>query len=152
MKEIILSFLEKPILYDFDKLTTIVCMNKDIYIDIVKSFFNGNFDSKKVLDVFNNGVQVTNNEYIFIPNVLSLDINSKKNINALYKLLKSKYAITFNNELHKIKEIIEQITNEIGVDFEINVTAAKTIDVEDVLKISSLMFEENYDNVLVKGS
>ena len=148
MKEIILAFLEKPITLDADKLATIICLNKDRYIEIVKGFSTEFFRSKNVLEVYKDGIKSQSNDYIYIPNVLALDINNKKNINALYKLLRMKYAVTFNTELNKIKEIIEHITTEIGIDFDIKVCANKTIDMEDIFKISSLLFEENYENVI----
>ena len=88
-----------------------------------------------------------------VDNIFVLDINTKKNINALYKILKSLYYEKLKENISGLKQDISKIVSEISLDFDLELYVSNEIKEEDLFKIMDLQFKEidsDYKNRLIK--
>ena len=126
------------------KVITLVIENPTWYWQFSNYVYNGFPDhlgyctltsGEKKLDLSDNA--------LFISNPWDLDVNSKANLNALYKLLKKSYFEELNNSVEKIEEILEKNCQEIRLDFDAALSINGGIRVDDIFKIGGMQFSEN---------
>lgn len=89
----------------------------------------------------------------FIPNYFQLDINTKRNINALYKMLKKLYYEKLENDISTLKEQTSKIVKEIAMDFDVELVVNNEIREDDLFKIMDLRFSDydlTYKEKLIK--
>lgn len=84
----------------------------------------------------------------FIPNVFNLDLNSKKNINGLYKLLKKKYYEELKIEIQDLQRRAETIVKGIAMDFDVDLSVGDTISEDDLFKAMNLSFSESDSSLI----
>lgn len=151
MKELVIDFLNKPIKFDSNILFNIICENKSKYVEIMNTLENDFINTNRGFKIYQDG-QLLYEEarYLYIKDSFSLSLNSKKNLNALYKILKSRYYLEFKEDFTEINEKLEEIIKEISIDFDINLVANAEIKIDDIFKISSLEFSEDYNNFFEK--
>ena len=128
-------------LNDFDILTVVI-ENKPMLLDYMRYLHNG-FRGKERYWRFMKGTDPVDAEDMaeFVPDIFSLDINSKKNINALYKLLKKQYYEQLSKDIASLKEKALEIIKEISVDFDLELTSTSDIKEDDLFKIMDLCFD-----------
>lgn len=85
---------------------------------------------------------------LYIENPFHLDLNTKQNLNALYKLLKKEYFDEIRASVDEIEKILIRICGEIRLDFEAELTMEDSIKVDDVFKLGNLRFSEEDDTML----
>ena len=151
MKEIILDFLSKPISFNVNKMFNIICENKNKYIEIMTTLENEFINTKRGFKIYNDGIlEKENTSFLYISNSFSLSLNSKKNLNALYKILKNRYYLEFKNHFIQINNKLEEIIKEISIDFDINLNANAEVKLDDLFKIASIEFSEDYASYFEK--
>ena len=151
MKEIILDFLSKPISFNTNKMFNIICENKNKYIEIMTTLENEFINTKRGFKIYNDGVlEKEETSFLYISNSFSLSLNSKKNLNALYKILKNRYYLEFKNDFIQINNKLEEIIKEISIDFDINLNVNSEVKLDDLFKIASIEFSEDYTSYFEK--
>lgn len=151
MKEIILDFLSKPISFNTNKMFNIICENKNKYIEIMTTLENEFINTKRGFKIYNDGVlEKEETSFLYISNSFLLSLNSKKNLNALYKILKNRYYLEFKNDFIQINNKLEEIIKEISIDFDINLNANSEVKLDDLFKIASIEFSEDYTSYFEK--
>ena len=151
MKEIILDFLSKPISFNTNRMFNIICENKNKYIEIMTTLENEFINTKRGFKIYNDGVlEKEETSFLYISNSFSLSLNSKKNLNALYKILKNRYYLEFKNDFIQINNKLEEIIKEISIDFDINLNANSEVKLDDLFKIASIEFSEDYTSYYEK--
>lgn len=151
MKELVIDFLNKPIRFDSHILLNIICENKCKYVEIMTTLENDFINTNRGFKIYQDGqLLYEESRYLYIKDSFSLSLNSKKNLNALYKILKSRYYLEFKEDFTEINEKLEEIIKEISIDFDVNLVANAEIKIDDIFKISSLEFSEDYNNFFEK--
>lgn len=151
MKEVILEFISQSIEFDTSKIFNIICENQNKYIEMMVMLENEFINTKRGFKIYNDGTLVNDNSsFLYISNSFSLSLNSKKNLNALYKILKNRYYLEFKNEFKEINNKLEEIIEEISIDFDINLRANAEIKIDDIFKVVSLEFSEDYTSYFEK--
>ena len=79
---------------------------------------------------------------IVIDDVFALDVNTKKNINVLYKMLSGMYGYKAEEEIKHVKEKIRQIVKEISLDLDIELMMSETVKDDDLFKIMDLKIKD----------
>ena len=79
----------------------------------------------------------------YIENLFDLDPNTKKNVNMLYRIVKSTYTDSLADSIETITSSIQKVLKEISMDFEIPLTSDEIIKAEDIFKMANLRFSEN---------
>lgn len=85
---------------------------------------------------------------LYIENPLNLDLNTKANLNALYKFLKKSYFDELNQSVEQIQEKLNQICQEIRLDFEAELEMDGALRVDDVFKMGNLKFADTSESFL----
>lgn len=82
---------------------------------------------------------------VFVPivNLMNLDLNSKKNLNVLNKILNKTYYEKLTTDLENIKKEILKIVKMISLELDISITINNEIYTDDLFKIVDVKFSEN---------
>ena len=149
MKKIKFTFIDNDINIDSSLFIDIVIENKSMLYDFLKYcyyLFNG---KNNYIFLQNNGEMLDNEKSIhFVYNLLNLDLNSKKNINALYKILKLKYYEELKEDISVLTNKAKQIIDNISLDFDIELYSSSEIKEDDIFKAFDLKFLESEDITL----
>ena len=128
---------------------TIVIENKKFYWNFNKYLYDCFPDHVKYCSLFVNGSEVKIEDVsTYIYNVLDLNLNTKQNLNALYKILKKSYFTELTSTVEKIQEQLETVCKEIKLDFDAELTMESSIRIDDVFKIGGLQFVESENGLL----
>lgn len=127
---------------DFNILTT--CIESGPLVFDYLRYLHNDFRGKERYWRFSeNGDDVPVDEHSeFISDFFQLEINSKKNINALYKLLKKQYYERLHEDIGVLKSKAVSIVKEICVDFDLELNASNDIREDDLFKILDLRFND----------
>lgn len=81
-----------------------------------------------------------------INDIFTLDYNSKRNINALFKIIRKTYVNDLFFYLEDVKGKIKTLINTINMNFELNLTSSDEIKIEDLFKLVDLKIEDKEEN------
>jgi CRISPR type II-A-associated protein Csn2 len=112
-----------------------------LYLDFAGSteFFSLKADSGEVsIDQFSN----------FLGSLFNVDLNTKKNINCLYRVLKKTYFEKLSDDLDKLREQAAEIVKNISFDFDVELSVQNEIAIDDLFKIMNLQFSDNCSSLL----
>lgn len=146
-----LTFLDSDKTFDLENLDmlTFVIENKrylfdlELYIHLDFPCHNPFFS----LIIDNDIVEITNYVEV-IDNIFNLDLNSKKNINSLYKILKSFYKDNIKEGIKEINKNMSHIIKEISIDFDLNLSFSEELKEEDIFKLFDLRFEDEENDII----
>lgn len=85
-----------------------------------------------------------------IINVMNLDLNTKKNLNSLNKILLKTTYENLNKDLGNLKKEVLKIVKSISLELEVSVSIKEEIRAEDLFKIVDIKFSESQENILGK--
>ena len=85
---------------------------------------------------------------VAVPNILDLNINTKKNINALNKILKKTYYEDLKSDLLSLKEKATIIVKKIALDLDISLSMNEEIKTDDLFKIMDIKFSDDKETFL----
>lgn len=126
---------------DFN-LMTVIIENRSSLFDYLRYLHNDFRGKERYWTVFKDGDAISIDDISdFVPSFFSLDINSKKNINALYKVLKKQYYEQLSSDINSLKEKAIGIIKEISIDFDLELTSTSDIKEDDLFKIMDLRFD-----------
>lgn len=135
--------------FDVPKTINIVIENKVTFYNFCKYCFQDFSGEMEYISCFNNESLLKNDNVLhFIPNLFDLSLNNKKNINALYKILKQKYYDTLKIDISSLKTKIVDIVSTIASDFDVELTITNKISEDDLFKIMDLKFNDDTDTLL----
>ena len=142
-----------PNVFEFDltnpQFITIVIENKEYYWKFNKYLYDVFPDHIKYCSFFNNGDEVKIEDIsAYISNVLNLNLNTKQNLNALYKILKKSYFEELSSTVEQIQEQLTKVCSEIKMDFDAELIMDSAIRIDDIFKIGGLQFAEPSGSLL----
>ena len=141
MRYLRFSFLDEDINIDSAEFIDLVIENKKLKYEFLKYCyfcFNGNTN----FIVLQCGSEIQNNEKLifFVCNLFDLDLNTKKNINSLYKILKLKYYDELKDEILNLTNKTKQLIEDISLDFDMPLYSNSEIKEEDIFRAFDLRF------------
>lgn len=149
MKKIKFAFISVDINIDSSVFIDIVIENKIMLYDFLRYcyyLFNGKHN---YIFLHNDGETLDNERSIhFVHNLLNLDLNSKKNINSLYKILKLKYYEELKESISSLTDKARQIIDNISLDFDVELYSSSEIKEDDIFKAFDLKFLESEETAL----
>ncbi len=107
-----------------------------------------NEDSDNILMSNNYSPVEYNKETLFISDILSLNPNSKKILNSLYKKIQDQYFINTLDTVSNINESILSLLKEISMDLDIDIDYESDLTLSDILLLYKFSFREGDDNFL----
>lgn len=133
------------------KFITLIIENKSFYWKFSKYLYDTFPEHLSYCSLIKNGEQQKIEDvsaYIFNP--LDLNLNTKQNLNALYKILKKSYFSELSASVQQIQDLLTQVCKEIRLDFDAELTMESSIRIDDIFKIGGLQFSEIDSSLLEK--
>ena len=113
----------------------------DIYTDsLVREYV-------KIYDE-NNKQQRTTDYVDFIPSLIILDINNKKNINAIIRYLKKECSETVEEFTFKMSSLIKEFYEKLKLESPIDIIHNEKITEDDVFKLLNLSIIDNHTSLV----
>ena len=142
-----------PNIFEFDltnpQFITIVVENKEFYWKFSKYLYDIFPDHIKYCSFFVNGEEKKIEDVAtYIPNLLNLSLNTKQNLNALYKILKKSYFEELSKVVEEIQAKLIEACGEIKLDFDAELIVDSAIRIEDIFKIGGIQFPEPTGHLL----
>lgn len=81
---------------------------------------------------------------------MNLDLNTKKNLNSLNKILLKTTYENLNKDLENLKKEVLKIVKSISLELEVSVSIKEEIKADDLFKIVDIKFSESQENILEK--
>lgn len=81
---------------------------------------------------------------------MNLDLNIKKNLNSLNKILLKTTYENLNKDLGNLKKEVLKIVKSISLELEVSVSIKEEIKADDLFKIVDIKFLESQENILEK--
>lgn len=126
----------------------IIIENKEIYRRTALFLFL-EFNTDGPISFFNDATSIDAEDICYpMMNVLDLDLNTKKNLNALTKLLKKTYYDSLKDDITNLKEKIINIVKTIALELDINLIASDDIKTDDLFKIMDIRFNDEKETYL----
>ncbi len=133
------------------KFVTLVIENKPFYYEFSRYLYDDFPDHLNCCSLMLNGNEVKLDEAsLYISNILDLNLNSKQNLNALYKILKKTYFQELSTGVEEIQSLLTKICKEIRLDFDAELTMDSSIKIDDVFKIGGLQFLQTEEDGLLE--
>ena len=131
------------------KFITLVIENKPFYWKFSKYLYDTFPEHLSYCSLFKNGEeQKIEDVSAYIYNPLDLNLNTKQNLNALYKILKKSYFSELSASVQQIQDLLTQVCKEIRLDFDAELTMESSIRIDDIFKIGGLQFSETDSSLL----
>ncbi len=131
------------------KMITLVIENKKAYWSFCRYLYDGFPEHLGYCSIDSDEETIEIENYsLYIHNILDLDLNTKPNLNALYKLLKKSYFEELSESVEQIQKDLDKICQEIKLDFDAELVMDGSIRVDDVFKLGGLQFSENDSSLL----
>lgn len=143
MRILRLAYFENEIDLDNTFLLSVVIENKQLFYKFCLYCYDDFPDRYFSFVILEDGKILDNDKSIhFISHPFSLDLNSKRNINALYKLLKKKYYSELEEDIFALKSKVLDIAGKISLDFDIDLVVNSDISEDDLFKMMKLEFKD----------
>lgn len=131
------------------KFITLIIESKPFYWRFSKYLYDTFPDHLNYCSLLKNGEQQKIEDFsTYIYNPLDLSLNTKQNLNSLYKILKKSYFSELTASVQQIQESLTQVCKEIRLDFDAELTMESSIRIDDVFKIGGLQFSESDSSLL----
>lgn len=125
------------------KFITLVIENKPFYWTFSKYLYDTFPEHLSFCSLIKNGEQQKIEDVsAYIYNPLDLNLNTKQNLNALYKILKKSYFSELSASVQQMQDLLTQVCKEIRLDFDAELTMESSIRIDDIFKIGGLQFSE----------
>lgn len=131
------------------KFITLVIENKPFYWTFSKYLYDTFPEHLSFCSLIKNGEQQKIEDVsAYIYNPLDLNLNTKQNLNALYKILKKSYFSELSASVQQMQDLLTQVCKEIRLDFDAELTMESSIRIDDIFKIGGLQFSETDSSLL----
>lgn len=130
----------------------IVIQNKKILYKILSDLGTGS-SIDGFVKIYDNEKRVNFSDYIeFIPSLINIDVNNKKNINALLRYFKVNFANVLENYSNKINNLMSEVLKIINVESPVLVDSNKAFTEEELVKALNITINESSSSLLEKIS
>ena len=131
------------------KMITLVIENKKAYWSFCRYLYDGFPEHLGYCSIDSDEETIEIETYaLYVNNILDLNLNTKANLNALYKLLKKSYFEELSASIEQIQNDLDKICKEIKLDFDAELVMDGSLRVDDVFKLGGLQFSENDSSLL----
>lgn len=122
--------------------------NREYFKNII-SFLYYDFIPECGFNIYNDSELVEPDDICYsITNILDLDLNTKKNMNALNKIVKKTYYENLKDDLNFLKEKVKSIVKKIALDLDISLSMNDEIKTDDLFKIMDIKFSDEKETFL----
>lgn len=143
-----LSLSDELIELNSTKLNVLQVENLPLFKEIVSFIYYGRGE-EDLISLFKDSERIDiDTEVFFIMNIVEFDLNSKKNLNSLNKLLLNTYYESLQEDLDQLKIKMLQITKKLSLELDVSLDIKETIKTDDLFKIMDIKFKDNYDSSL----
>lgn len=141
-----MSYLSIPLFNVYEPLDDsdsylLIIKNKQLLYYFLQNYnYNTNEEYIKVFDESNNQIKAA--DYIdIVTSILSIDVNTKKNINALVRQLKTNTDILKKTSLN-VTNIVKEAFDVIKMDSPIDIISDANISEDDIVKMMDINIDE----------
>ena len=130
------------------KLNVLQIENTNLFRKIVSSlYYMANVDALIALFKENELLEMDSST-LFITNLIDFDLNTKKNLNSLSKMILNTYYENINTDLEQLKLKMIEIAKKLSLELDISLDIKETIKVDDLFKVIDIKFREEYETPL----
>ena len=129
---------------------TLIIENKEFYWEFTNYLYNGFPDHLAYCSIETGKKDAIEDYSAFISTPWDMNLNTKPNVNALYKILKKTYANELNASVEQIQKIMETIAKEIKLDFDAELHVDGIIRIDDIFKLGNIQFQDEEQAFLDK--
>ena len=140
MKTIVGDLVGGRIILDETPILSLVVEEPKAYFDLCSLAYTGFRGRKEFISFLENDKEI---EPEFVENLFWPDLNSKKNLNALYKRLKQFGSEELEGKLKAIREAMKSVVLTMSMDFDGELICNGDIKSEDLFKMFDLRFAED---------
>ena len=148
MKQLLFPEISKSVNLPEPQWITLVIERPEQMRNYLMELFDGFGEKSKRFRLLEDGQSLYLDEHgFFLPSQFNLELNSKRNLNSLLKLLKKSY---FENLAESVKDIqarIEEAIEAIRLDFDVEIVSDFDLKTDDLFKIANVKFSEECENL-----
>lgn len=123
--------------------------NPSLFYQVVRYLYMDFSGSTEFFSLWNGSSELSIDQFSnFLGPLFNVDLNTKKNINCLYRILKKTYFEKLSEDLNKLRVQAADIVKNISFDFEVELSVQNEIAIDDLFKIMNLQFSENCASLL----
>ena len=144
-----ISFIENSIDICDDKVNIIEIQNKNYFYRVINYFnelYNGNSINEIRMYENNNEINLINKINLII-DYFNIDLNTRKNLNLIYSLIKENIDEYTNEKINKINKDINKIFNKIILNIDIPIEINSEYNLENYIKFISPIIKKR-DSVI----
>lgn len=132
-------------------ISTLVIENIELFRIIVEDINKERVKEVNDFKLYNDNYEEIdiNKNIILINNLILLDLNERVILNSLYKEVKEEIMVNYYKEFDKLEKDINEFIKNAIFNNNYNLTYDCSLNIEDLLKISSLKFNQE-DNIVDK--
>lgn len=142
------NYIDNSITVEDDSVMCIEIENKSYFYRLVNDFniiSNGDVpESISFFDWNNEELDLTSKIGLYI-DYFNIDLNSKRNINSLYKIIKSNLVEENKNKLMILYSKMKSILSKLLVDYDIPLLIDDDFDLENILKLVKIKIKTSND-------
>ena len=132
-------------------ISTLVIENIELFRIILEDINKERLKELNDFKLYNDNYEEIdiNKNIILINNLILLDLNERVILNSLYKEVKEEIMVNYYKEFDKLEKDINEFIKNAIFNNNYNLTYDCSLNIEDLLKISSLKFNQE-DNIVDK--
>ena len=132
-------------------ISTLVIENIELFRIVVEDINKERLKEVNGFKLYNDNYEEIdiNKNIILINNLILLDLNERVILNSLYKEVKEEIMVNYYKEFDKLEKDINEFIKNAIFNNNYNLTYDCSLNIEDLLKISSLKFNQE-DNIVDK--
>ena len=133
---------------NFDSLLLII-ENKKVLYNFLKDLLGGCLQEENIQLFDENNKRIKNSDYIdFVPSIFDIDVNNKKNINALIKFIKKTCYENIKEATTSIEEILKKSFDFLKLEIPLDVLDNIDINEDDYFKLLDIKIIDDDINLL----
>lgn len=142
------SFLDEYIELRSCNLYTVVIENKRVLYDFEEYLYNDYEYNEKFISLVDDNKELDNKKFInFIPSFHNFDINNKKNLTSLYKIIKNTTFEEIKEKYDGIIKNIEDLMMNLSINSEFDLLYENDVSIEEIFKLINLRIDDNEENL-----
>lgn len=127
----------------------LIIQNKKELYKFLKDIGNGCIYDELIQVYDENNRKLKNSDYIdFVPSILSIDINNKRNINALIRIIKKSQEEPLKNSINVLNKYLKDLFNNIRLEIPFTIIDNIELEEDDIIKLMDIKIEDNDQNLL----
>jgi len=131
---------------NIDEITNylLIVENKKLLYKLLKDMGNGCIYEEMIQIYDENNRKLKNLDYIdFIPSIISIDINNKKNINALIRQIKKNFGENIKTSIGVLNNYLKELFNNIRLEIPFPIIEDIDLEDDDIIKLMNIKIDDN---------